>query len=96
MTKARRLLSILACLALILSAAVSVCHLSLAPAHDCCGDGCRLCAFIASFGDALRFLLFFAPFLLYIGLSALPPFSHTSLTDTAKRSPIVLKVKLSN
>ncbi len=95
MKKAHRLLSILACLALILSTA-SVCLLSFAPAHDSCCDDCNLCAFIAGFGDALRFLLFFAPFLLYIGLSALPPFSHTSLTDTAKRSPIVLKVKLSN
>lgn len=95
MTKARRLLSILACLALILSAA-SVCLLSLAPAHDSCDESCTLCAFIAAFGDALHFLLLSTPFLLHIGLSALPKLSRTSLTDTAKRSPIVLKVKLSN
>ncbi len=97
MIKLKRLASVLALLVALIIL-FSVLFIALEAGHDCCGDGCAICAQIRACENLLRNLLTAtAPAAAVWCLFALTcVFANTGCRTAHSRTLIALKVKLSD
>ena len=97
MIRSKRLASVLALLVAFIML-FSVLYIALEADHDCCGEGCAICAQIQVFEDLLRSLMTAAAFVAAVWcLCALSRvFADADCCPAHPHTLILLKVKLSD